>query len=193
MATYQAVPAVCEAVLQLLRSNYRAADFGQIELEFKVYLSSDFASPMQAGVSLFLYRVLLNGVRRNPPGPTSSRRPGLPLELHFLLTAWAREPSLQGAIAGWMMRTLEDTPVLVPGLLNATWPGVFCAGESVEVVLGEMATQDMIHLWDRLAERGFHLSVPYVARGVQIDSALELTAAVPVGTRAPRDGSPGEI
>ena len=42
-----------------------------------------------------------------------------------MLTAWAEDPSLQNTIAGWMMRTLEDTPTLPSTLLNAVWSEVF--------------------------------------------------------------------
>lgn len=175
MATYLSIAAVCEAVVQLLRSSYQADNFTQIELDFKVYGSQDFASAMQAGVSLFPYRVVANGSSRLPVGRLGpdgrNRRPPLPLEVHFLLTAWAKDSSLQNTVAGWMMRALETSPILTPSLLNATWPNVFRPDETVELVLADLSTQDLLHMWDRLTGKGYQLTVPYLARIVYMEAA----------------------
>ena len=68
MADYRSVAAVSESVLQVLRTSYVPEDFNQ-ELEFRAFTARDFANPMSAGVSLFLYRVLASGIHRTPPGP----------------------------------------------------------------------------------------------------------------------------
>ena len=110
MATFRAIAAAAEAVVTLLRSSYRPDFFDGNELDFKVFGPHDFsACPIQSGVSLFVYRVMPEGTHRSPGRPTGSNGKAisrlLPLEVHFLLTAWAQEPSLQNTIAGWMMRT----------------------------------------------------------------------------------------
>lgn len=177
MADYRAVAAVTETVLQYLRSNYHPADFDQ-ELEFKVFTAKDFAKPLNAGVSLFLYRVFPNGVQRTPPSrPTPDGRrfpPLLPLDLHMLLTVWGREASLQHTIAGWMMRALEDQPIFPAALLNASMPGVFRPDETVELSLTELTNEDLLRIWDTLVQNVYQLSVPYVARVVRIESARPL-------------------
>lgn len=184
MATYKGVAAACDAVIQLLRSSYRTEDFGGHELEFKVYAAQDFTSPMLAGVSLFLYRIVQNGTHRTPPGPVGAdgkrQRTLLPVELHFLLTAWGRQPSLQNSIAGWAMRVLEDTPILPSGLLNATYPNVYRPHETVEIVLGELSTEDLFRLWEQLSGQGYQLSVPYVARIIRIESLQQAEESRPV-------------
>jgi hypothetical protein len=173
MADYRAVATVTEAVLQLLRSNYRPEDFGQ-ELEFKVFTAKDFTKPLSAGVSLFLYRIFPNGVQRTPPSrpaPDGRRFPSLlPLDLHLLLTVWGKEASLQHTIAGWMMRVLEDHPIFPAALLNAVTPGVFRADETVELSLTELTNEDLLRIWDTLVQNVYQLSVPYVARMVRIES-----------------------
>jgi hypothetical protein len=173
MADFRAITAVCEGVVYLLRSQYDPGDFEQ-ELEFGVYAARDFDQPMEAGVSLFLYRVYLNGAFRAPAGrltPEGQRqRPRLPVDLHFLLTAWGREASLQHAITGWMMRVLEDTSILPAGLLNTRFAGVFGPSETVEVALADLPTEDLLHIWELLGHDVYHLSVPYVARNVHIES-----------------------
>lgn len=174
MADYRAVASVTEAVLQFLRSNYNPADFDQ-ELEFKVFTAKDFTKPLNAGVSLFLYRIFPNGAQRTPPGrigPDGRRYPPLlPLDLHMLLTVWGREASLQHTIAGWMMRTLEDQPIYPASLLNAISPGVFRPDETVELTLTELTNEDLLRIWDTLVQNVYQLSVPYVARVVRIECA----------------------
>ena len=174
MADYRAVASVTETVLQFLRSNYNPADFDQ-ELEFKVYTAKDFTKPLNAGVSLFLYRIFPNGTQRTPPGrvgPDGRRYPPLlPLDMHMLLTVWGREASLQHTIAGWMMRTLEDQPIYPASLLNATSPGVFRPDETVELTLTELTNEDLLRIWDTLVQNVYQLSVPYVARVVRIESS----------------------
>ncbi|MDX1656197.1 MAG: Pvc16 family protein, partial [Candidatus Competibacteraceae bacterium] len=128
MADFRAIAAVSEAVIYQLRSHMRPADFGefldpQLQLDFRVFTSRDYAnSPITNGVSLFLYRIVPNGVRRTPPGrigPDGRRQQTqLPVEMHFLLTVWAGEASLQHALAGWMMRVMEDSSLLPSSILG---------------------------------------------------------------------------
>jgi hypothetical protein len=187
MASYRAVAAVCEAVRRFLQSNYRFEDFNN-ELEFDVYLARNFSAPMNAGVSLFLYRIFPNGTHRTPPGrltPQGSRyRTQLPLDLHFLLTAWGQDASLQHTIMGWVMRLLEDNPVLPGGLLGAVAPEVFRPEETVEIVLAELPTMDLLRLWEGLIPHVYQLSVPYVAQNVRLESEqVTLTRGAPVQER----------
>jgi hypothetical protein len=189
MADYRAIAAVCDAVRYLLQTNYKPEDFNNIELEFKVYVAKDFSQPMTAGASLFLYRVFYNSNHRTPGGrvgPDGQRyRTQLPVDLHFLLTAWGKDASLQHTIAGWMMRTLEDTPILPVSLLNAVAPNVFRPDETVEISLTELTTEDMLRLWDTLLQNNvYQLSVPYIARNVRIESAQSLTIGPVIQERA---------
>jgi hypothetical protein len=172
MATYSAIAAVCDAVVYLLRTNYAPERFENAEMDFKVYVTGDFQQPMQAGVSLFLYRVSPNGVLRTPPGRTSAdpRHSPLPVDLHFFLTVWGKEAPLQNALTGWLMRCMEDNPILTPSLLNHSVPGAFSSGETVEVVLGELSVENMMQIWDRLQGQSYRLSIPYIARGIYIES-----------------------
>lgn len=186
MADYRAITAVCDAVMYLLRSSYDPADFDQ-ELEFRVYTARDFAQPIEAGVSLFLYRIFREGTQRSPAGrlgPNGDRHYAqLPLELHFLLTAWGREASLQHTIAGWMMRTLEDAPILPAGLLNARMEGVFEPAEHVELLMSELMTEDLLHIWEVFGQNSYELSVPYMARSVRIASTRTVLPGEPVQER----------
>lgn len=175
MATYLAVAAACEAVVGLLRRAYQPALFGGTTLSFDVYNSSDFsnAAANHAGVSLFLYRVVVNGVHRTPRLPGNPAKTKLPIELHFLLTAWGGTASLQNTIIGWMMRTLEDYPTMDTAMLHSVWPGVFKNGESVEIAPAELSTEDLFRIWEVIlpdSKASYRLSVPYVARILYLES-----------------------
>lgn len=176
MASHRAVKVACEGILKVLESNYQAADFNDTTLQFKVYLADDFISPMNAGVSLFLYRIFINTSHRTPGGrigPGGHRlQTQLPLDLHFLLTAWAKDASLQHTIAGWMMRTMEDFPILPSGLLNGLDPDVFQPDETLEITVGELKNEDIISIWRDMLEKKYQLSIPYVARNIRIESTL---------------------
>lgn len=178
MADYRAIMGLSEAITGLLRTSYRPEDFNN-ELEFKVFTSKDFTNnTIINGASLFMYRVYCNGVHRLPPGrlrPDGKREPTqLPVELHFLITVWGNDASLQYTLAGWIMRILEDTPILPAGVLNSAVPGVFRPDETVDVVLAELRTEDLFRIWDVLGLNQYQLSIPYVARVVNIESSQPL-------------------
>ena len=186
MAAFRAITGVCDAIVRLLRLNYDAADFNN-ELQFQVYLSDNFSQPMSAGVSLFLYRVTHNGTHRSPRGRIHSGntrfRSQLPIDIHFLLTAWGKDASLQHRIVGWMMRTLEDNPILPVGLLNSGTPDTFRPDEMVEVGLTEMTNEEMFRLWEIMVQNSYQISIPYVARMVMIESTQTVDEGVPVQER----------
>jgi hypothetical protein len=173
MASQVAIASTCEAVVRLLRSNFDPADFNNATLDFQVYVADNFLQPMDQGVSVLLYRVYYNGTHRTPPGRIvggERQRTKLPVDLHFLLTAWARTASRQHEIAGWMMRVMEDNPILPAALLNAYQPDVFHADEAVETSLAELTTEDLFHIWEVMIQHVYQLSVPYMARRVEIES-----------------------
>jgi hypothetical protein len=154
-----------------LRSNF--AEFNGATLDFQVYVADNFLQPMDQGVSVLLYRVYHNGSHRTPPGRIvdgQRQRTKLPVDMHFLLTAWARTASRQHEIAGWMMRVMEDNPILPAALLNAYQPDVFHEDEGVEVGLAELTTEDLFHIWEVMIQHVYQLSVPYMARRIEIES-----------------------
>ena len=188
MATYRGIEGACQAVVELLRDNYDPDDFPGHDLEFRVLPVSAFDTGLTAGVSVFLYRVMINNTDRTPPGRRTDAggrlRHQLPLDLLMIMTAWGNDPSLQQSIAGWMMRTMEDYPVLPSGLLNRRTADVFRPDETVELAVGELPTEDLLHLWELLgSSSSYQLSVPYVARNVRIESSRELVTAEPVQDR----------
>jgi len=186
MATHRGIESACQAVVELLRDNYDPAAFNR-DLEFRVLSTGGFDGGLGAGVSVFLYRIMINEAHRTPPGRRGDdglpRPTQLPVDVHMILTVWAPDASLQQSIVGWMMRTLEDHRVLPPGLLNRITPGVFRDDEALEVLPADMVTEDLLHLWELLGTGHYQLSVPYVARNLRIESPHALVAAAPVQDR----------
>ena len=172
--------------MRLLEQSWQRDMFEQQDMAFEVYQTQNFETPMEMGVSLYLYRVAINTVQRTPrprSGPQGrQRRPQLPLDLHFLLIPWAKQASLSQAILGWMMRTIEDSAILPSGLLNTVIDGVFDDDETVEVVFDPLSNEDMFCIWDILPHK-YHISVSYIARIIRIDSELDLNEAGLVRTK----------
>jgi hypothetical protein len=187
MSAHAAIAGTMEAIVRLLRASYDPAEFNDAVLDFQVYVSDDFAHPMEQGVSLFLYRVYPNGAARSPRGRVlpdgRQQRTKLPVDLHFLATAWARRASLQHEIAGWMMRVLEDHPILPAGLLNSYRPGVFHPEETVSLSLTDLSVEDVFRIWEVMVDNAYQLSVPYVARTLELESTRSDALFPPIQER----------
>lgn len=175
MADFRAIRAAGEALMGLLESSYRPQDFNDIVADFRMFTSRDFTNnTITNGASLFMYRLYCNGAYRTPQGRIGEdgRRADtqLPLELHFLITVWGGEASYQYELAGWILRVLEDTPMLPSAVLNATTPNVFRPDETIDIIHAELRTEDLLRIWEVLGVNAYQLSIPYVARVVNIES-----------------------
>lgn len=185
MATYHAIAATSRAILGLLEGACPKPEFdGSL---FEIYQARSFLNPMAEGISLYLYRVSTSS-RRNLPsrtGPNGEHyRPPLPLDLYYMLTAWAKTAEKQQALLGFCIRLLGDTPILPAGLLNhfGPEPETFRNEESVELIFEPATLQDLSYLWDPL-KPNVQPSATYVARMVSIESTVEVAGAGPVQTR----------
>lgn len=188
MATYAAIAATSEAIISLLRRARPKDEF--TKAAFEVYQGDNFESPMDEGISLYLYRVTINTARRSLPptiGPDGKRhRPPIPLDLYYLLSAWGKAYNTQHRLLGWAIRELEDMPVIPSGVLNSTGPedNIFRPEETVELLCDPLPLADMINLWETLKPKSSRpLSVNYVARMVAVESRVELHEYAPVQTR----------
>jgi len=134
--------------------------------------TSDFEDPSTRittpGITVFLYRVDFNKTMRAAWSAVGSQDglPHLPLDLQFLITPWADNAEDELRILGKAMQCLESHPLLSGVLLDpsAGWT----PGESVQVLLGELSTEEVMRTFDSLP-LDYRLSVPYVARIVRID------------------------
>ena len=185
MASYQAIAAVSRAIRGMLDSACPRPEFDGAQ--FKVYQVNDFQTPMDEGVSLYLYRVSSSS-RRNLPsriGPNGETyRPPLPLDLYYMLTAWGRTFEKQQELLGFCIRELGNAPILPSGLLNHFGPerDVFREDEAVELVFEPLSLQDFSNIWEPL-KPNLQPSATYVARMVSIESTVEVTGGGIVQTR----------
>ena len=188
VATFPAIAATGLAVVGLLKDASAGTEFS--DLRFELFQASDFSSgtPMTEGISLYAYRVAPNVTRRNMP-PAVGRdgrryRSPLPLDLYFLLPAWAKSAVRQLHILGWAMRELYNVPILPANLLNHYGPehDTFRPDEAVELFCETLSLQDMSNVTEPI-KYAQPLSVPYVARLVLIESTVPVSEGEPVQTR----------
>lgn len=187
MSGPHAIATTMEAIRRMLEASYRPDLLeSRLDLGFDIYTADKFREPMTAGISLFLYRVHVSATQRRPlvrrpDGSASAAQ--LPLELHLLLTAWGKDASLQHAILGWAMRTLEDNALLPPALLSGVRPSEPPHVQiPVEIVPGELPNEEMLRLWDTFGAP-YRISVPYIARVVRVDPLVAPALGGPVAER----------
>jgi hypothetical protein len=203
MATTEAVSAVCKTIVHVLQTEMqdpetpaklRALDPPP---KFAVYSSSDFIDvnrEITSGASVFLYRVLPNLTHRTPARTISAngqrQLTKLPLDLQIIVTIWGKDSDTQNHLVAWVLRTLEDYPIIPASILNIVNIDnpVFDEDESIELVLGELPGEELLHLWDLLGVQGsaqfcYQISIPYLVRNVYIDSRHERESTAPVQVR----------
>ena len=185
MALYPAIAGTSLAILGLLEGASADSEFAGVPFEH--YHGSNLERPMAEGVSLWLYRVSVNAARNLPlrvePDGTT-RRPPIPLDLHYLVSAWAADPIQEQRLFGWAVRTLEDTPMLPAGVLNQhlSQPDVFRPHEAVELVWQSLSLSEALDLWEGVRTK-MRPSAAYLARAVEIESAVDVAQHPEVQTR----------
>jgi hypothetical protein len=186
MASPYAIAAVGKAILSMLAAAAPKPEFSGAT--FELYQSKNLQHPMEEGVSLYLHRLTpATSLRNLPPriGLDGRRfRPSLPIDLHYLLIAWARDAFKQQRLLGWAMRTIEDTPILHASLLNqyGPEPDTFGEGDYVDVLLETITIQDLSTMWDA-AKTQMQPCAAYVVRMVSVESRVEMPDAGLVQTR----------
>lgn len=187
MATYQAIAVTGQTIMGLLADACPKADFP--DTRFELYQVKDFSTPMDEGLSLYLYRLSVNTSLRNLPPRTDATgrrfKPPLPLDLHYLLSAWSKTAARQQRLLAWAARMLEDVSILPASLLNSYAPEgeVFHPNEAVELMFDQVTLADMYNLWSA-TKFPPQLSIGYLIRMVAIESAQELHEYEHVQTRA---------
>lgn len=119
-------------------------------------------------LTLFLYRVDFNKTMRSAWAAMSHRdgETHLPLDLHFLLTAWAENADHEYRILGRAMQAIENIPILSGPLLDPITD--WATHEAIQLCLEDIPTEDVMRTFDSLPV-DYKLSVPYIARVVVVD------------------------
>jgi hypothetical protein len=186
MASFAAIQAVGKSMERVLQMHFREEDPVDGPKKTKVLLvrTEELEDPNsligRPALTLYLYRVDLNRVMR-PAWSAVGHMDGrghLPLDLHFLLTAWGDNPEDEYRIIGKTMECLEAMPILSGPLLyeSADW----APNEGIQLVIDDITTEALMRTFDSLPA-DYKLSVPYLARVVRVDTR-QLATDVPVTT-----------
>lgn len=124
--------------------------------------------PGHPHITIFLYRISENPQMRNlprrvlPSGRTT--KDNLPLELYYLVTAWAKETRDEHRIIGHIAQTYYDhTELGATDLRGGSWD----PDDSVQLVLESLPLEDHYRIWES-SEVPYRLSLTYQARVVGI-------------------------
>ncbi len=120
-------------------------------------------------VSILLYRVDFNKTMRASWSAVGSvdGRAHLPVDLHYLFTAWADNADHEHRLIGRAMQILEQLGSLSGPLLHPD--GEWLANEAVQLYLEDIPTDDLMRTFESLA-CDFRLSIPYLARVIVVST-----------------------
>jgi len=135
------------------------------------------AVPNQPTLTIFLYRITVNPEMRNGPrrvlADGRTTRPLLPIDLHYMITAWARDTRGELAIMGRVLQVLHDRAELGPAdLQGASWE----RDDTVQLLLESLPIEDHYRVWDT-TDVSYRLSLTYVARVIGVAPAEALRFA----------------
>jgi Pvc16 N-terminal domain len=174
MAGFGSIAAVGKSIEMVLNAAYAASEPVDTAQTRAVLIQTDdlevtASTIVRPGLSILLYRVDFNKTMRASWSATGQveGRAHLPLDLHYLLTAWADNAEHEHRIIGRSMQVLERL-----GALHGTqlYPdGGWLPDESVQLYLEDMGTDDLMRTFDSL-RCDFRLSIPYIARVVVVSS-----------------------
>jgi hypothetical protein len=114
-------------------------------------------------LSLLLYRVDFNKTMRASWSAVGSvdGKAYLPVDLHYLFTAFADNADHEHRLIGRALQILEELGSLSGPLLHPD--GDWSASEAVQLYLEDIPTDDLMRTFESLA-CDFRLSIPYIAR-----------------------------
>jgi hypothetical protein len=126
------------------------------------------SSDTSVRVLIFLYRASMNQHLRNVGRSVNPGMRPVPLsvDLHYLVSFWAKSGENEQLVLAWTMRQLHDVPVLDSSILSreAAWT----SEDLIQLIPEEIGTEELMRIWDTL-EPNYRLSLSYIARVVRID------------------------
>ena len=139
-------------------------------------------------ISLFLFQITGNPEMRNSPQPLRAdgtyRRQSLPLELCYLITAWAvRDPddvasdslatAEEARLLGAVMQSFYDNAEVGRGdLVDTAAIPVWEPQDGLQIIMETLPVDQHYRIWDA-AELGYHLSLVYRVRVASLDPVDE--------------------
>jgi hypothetical protein len=175
MATVDVIRDMGDTLVYLLQSRIQPTIVSAANIF--VATPDDFTTlnpPSQPTITVFLYRVGVNSEMRNSPRRTlpqgRTTRPLLPLELHYLITPWARETRDEYRVVGRILQALYDAAEIGPADLQG---GSWSASDSVQLILQSLPVEEHFSIWET-TDLSYRLSLTYMARVVGVEPDVEL-------------------
>lgn len=146
-------------------------------------------------LNVFLYQTAISSAWRNmdiPQNVATNERgfAPLPLNLHYLLTAYGRENQdvLGHRVLGRAMSFLHDFPLLGPADIETALPGSELGRqvERVRITPEPLTVDEMSKLWTTFQSE-YRVSTAYEVSVVLVESTRESRSALPVLSRGPGD------
>jgi hypothetical protein len=183
MAGYQALQAAGVSIVALLNRRFGERDGGAglaailaNTRQLKTMANNNGQLIQQPAISVFCYRVSVN--RETRPGWSAVTNadgiPRIPLQLHFLLGAFAATVEEELLWLGLAAQVLESEGILTGPLLLPVSQGGGAAvnpwlpGDMVQVVTDDLAMDSMSEAFQALST-DYRLQLPYLARVIVID------------------------
>jgi hypothetical protein len=175
MAGFQSISATSNTIARVVNACFTARQPVSGKSATAVVIrSEDFDSTTRAAtvtlpaLAIFLYRIEINKNGR-PPWSAAAHEDGrahLPLDLHYLITAWGNNAEEEQLVLGRAMQCLEEHTTLQGPLLDpsAGW----AAAEVVQLLPVDVSTDTVARAFASF-ETDYRLSVSYLARVVRID------------------------
>jgi hypothetical protein len=215
MSTALAVAAATEAMRKVLENWLRdtdvnaALDGGQATVSAVPPDQLSVRGPnAKLGLNLYLHRVTLNQGWRNvglPSRDSAGQRidnPPLPVDLHFVLSAYGTKELQPETLLGHGMQAFQHHPILTRGQLKALLrPELAASGlagqiEQLRIVPESIVGQEASELWSSF-QATYRPSFYYGVSVVLIEDATPTRASMPVLTRGERVPSvqeePGDV
>lgn len=164
--------------------------------------SAPAAGTTERKLHVYLYQVTPNAALRNVDLPTRDsdgrlvRRPQAALDLHYLLTFYGDDQTLEpDRMLGAVARDLHARPLLtaqlirdvVGGRAELTGSDLDSAVDSVKFTPTQLSLDDMSRLWSVMVQTPHALSLPYLGTVVLIDALENAPATLPVLRRGEDD------
>jgi hypothetical protein len=146
----------------------------ELESENSIVFDSpaDLESTGNNTLSVFLYQVIENSYLRNAePEPVDidqMRHPPLTIDLHYILTPYAKKIETELIIMEKLMQLFHDNSVLKGDMLEGGLQG---SGEQIRIVPNNLTLDEINKLWERFPNKSYKLSVSYILTPVKIPSA----------------------
>jgi hypothetical protein len=188
-----AIAAVTATLRNLLVAGF-AGDGAVSDTAFTTQPPDKARSGTTNQLNLFLYQTTPNAAWRNQSmphlKPGESGVPPLPLDLHYILTAYGRgdDDVLGHRLLGRAMSIIQDNPVLGRDELRDALPDNDLDGqpERIRITPDTLSIDDMSRLWTTFPGAAYRISAAYHVSVVLIESTRGARTPLPVLTRSTR-------